>query len=1658
MEAASPQDSLQATSSSGVDHITANPTSPASSLSSPANVEGKTKEQLPALEQDSSGSEKDADGDSYMSSDVDKSSSALRSMPPGSKRRRSSESENAFIQSNPELYGLRRSHRPNKPNNQVVESDSDEDSDIIQKPAPKRRQVKKATKSQTVTPRALSESDDDDSDNYVRRRRQAAKTKKNRLQSQPKKRGSTSTSSPYMGPVRASSRQAGKVATYKEDDADGTDEDEVASWTIDYGQPKDTIQHIFAFDFVEGHDGKFRNKDCIQLLIKWEGKSNYAATWETFESLKDVKGLTKAHNFHKERIVTLLDGSLDSEEKAAKQAELVSMREQFEKAKNVHRVIAERTSDDDVEYLVKWDNVGYADSTWEPSDFVQNIASEQIEAFLNRKPPTIKRDETRPMTRAKLEKLDLNHSPEFIKGPELFPFQVDGVNFIARSWYEGKNAILADEMGLGKTVQTVTFLSWLKNIRGVEGPFLVVIPLSTKGDWIDAFERWAPDLNVVVYMGKPEDRRVIQQYELFENGKPKFNVLLTTPEYVQKDQKDPKEAAVFMPVDWQGLVVDEAHRLKNRNSKFYEQCSGLNTAFKLLLTGTPLQNTLEELSALLDFVAPEDNVVQYDKVDYNDELAAKQLAEVRDAIDPYMFRRTKKVLTQAFPPKTEKILRVELSQLQLEYYQNILTHNYAALTEAAQGGRVSLNNIMMELKKASNHPYLFPNAEERLLNGSERRDDILRNIITSSGKMMLLDRLLEKLKKDGHRVLIFSQYVKMLDILSRYLKARNYKFQRLDGTVPSQKRANAIASFNHSESEDFAFLLTPRAGGQGINLATADTVVLFDSDWNPQVDIQAMSRAHRIGQTRPVSVHRFVSKDTVEEEVLQRARNKLLLDYITIQKGVTENSEKAFLMEKMAQTGRSFQAAEESGDIDQILKQRSQKMFEQTDNQQKLETLNIDAVLADAEINDPDKQEEEYNKTRDKFFDSFQYSDVNMDNIKWDDIIPKEEIEKMQAAEEEEKQNQQLLKLHAEAGPRKRAKEAHETAKTKDDRADRVANKRAREVADLAAQEEEQVQQLDPSRPLNDKECRALIGAYQSFGSMADRQTDILQDARLGDRDLAVVNATLDEFVTMASDKVQNSNQENAAKEGAGQKLTKKEQKAVVFDHRGVKRINANTLLERPNRMKMLRDVINDCGEDWADWRVPEASKPAQYTSDWGAREDAMLCIGINRHGFGSWRDIQRDTTLGMVGKFFLDEHQVAQKQEREKADDQDEKLIRSPGAVHLVRRAEYLLSCLKHHTSNGTDPIAKQELDNHHRNNKKHASAVQGASNNFTSGGSGEPGQRKPLANGTSKQHKSSLANHRQSSSGTPPLLAPPSKLGKRKSDGDDGESRKKARKLHDTNQNSRTAEKNHATGKNNISQSTNPTGKKKSAPNALKRKADDSESDDEPNVRKSKVHKVDGQKPRNDRKPQATERQKALDHIMSTDKSSKSSAPPQLGKDMEGKLKEILQTLKESKSSIWKEGLGKDRPTQIDLVRPHWQLLDRTIKGEVDPRGTQFANRFFHMVNAPHSDYTFANKSTTKHFRERVEDGCLPRGTKPRKHKTGNEESDGAKAPKSVEKDPTIKQEPKVDDARKSVGKGPTIKQEPDVDIGPKSVDKGSTTSPPKLQSPPSLIKTED
>ena len=978
--------------------------------------------------------------------------------------------------------------------------------------------------------------------------------------------------------------------------------------------------------------------------------------------------------------------------------------------------------------------LGYEESTWEPASLVSELAQNEIDRFLDRssKLPVSDKSQSNLKTRRKHELIKTQ--PDYIKHGELRDFQITGLNFLAFNWARGRSVILADEMGLGKTVQTVAFMNYLRHARGQQGPFLVVVPLSTMPAWQETMQDWTPDLNYVAYAGNETGRKIIQEHELFVDANPKkvkFHVLLTTYEMILLDWP------ILSQINWQLLAVDEAHRLKNRESQFYLRLSDFTAPSKLLITGTPMQNNISELASLMDFLGNPDIQIDYD-IDLQSEDASKKIKDLTNAIDPYMLRRTKQTVENDLPPKTEKIIRVELADVQLEYYRNILTRNYEALNAGANGPKQSLLNIMMELKKASNHPFMFPNAEEKICAGNTSREDTLRALVTSSGKMMLLRQLLERLHHEGHRVLIFSQMVKMLDIISDYLTLDRKAFQRLDGNIASAARRKAIDHFNAPGSEDFCFLLSTRAGGLGINLMTADTVILFDSDWNPQADLQAMARAHRIGQKNPVTVYRFVSRNTVEEEILERARNKLMLEYITIQRGITDK-ESQELQTKLNASGRNVSAPDSSEDISQILKRRGQKMFEQSSNQQMLEGLNIDDVLANAEEHKTEQPEGITAEGGEDFLKSFEYTDVKVD-ITWDDIIPKDTLEAIKSEVQKKKEDEFLEQVREQNRPRKRK------APASDEREQRLAKKRAREAAAEAAatsdQSDNEAAGLDPSRPLNEKEVRGLYHEFTRWGALDDWKDEAYKEAGLASRDRTVVKATMDEIIALCKEKISESQKELESKEKeASKSLTKKDKKAIIVSFRGHKRINADIVMERPEEMRLVKETTESV-HDWRNFRVAGADKPTNYTCDWGAREDGMLCVGMARHGYGAWTEIRDDVELGLKEKFFLEEHRVEKKEQRKNA----EQNAKSPGAVHLVRRANYLLSVLKAKQSDNA--AAKKKLENHHRNNKKWAAAR--GHRELTETGSASPNpslQRKVHRDVEKARHRAhSSTDHRHS------------------------------------------------------------------------------------------------------------------------------------------------------------------------------------------------------------------------------------------------------------------------------------------------------------------------
>ncbi|KAI9928779.1 hypothetical protein AWENTII_000872 [Aspergillus wentii] len=1222
----------------------------------------------------------------------------------GTKRKSSPIDETTYMRNNPDLYGLRRSGRA-RMTRQVAQSDSDSDSDDVA-PRARRRRPAASRQSSKLPSRSATQSSfsESDSDEYGGSRARTNKAKRRRLLQ-------ASSNAPSHAEVRFSTRNASRVSNYNEDNDDSMFEDDPEDMTENYWVDNTAEDDRPAVDIVLNHrlrEGVDPNNPDIdrhdfEFYIKWQGKSHYHATWERDDTLANCRSTRRLDNYVRktlsEEIRLNVGDDVPPEDREKWNLDRERDVDAIEDYKQVERVIGMREGDDGTEYLVKWKRLFYDACTWENEELVSEIAQREVDRFLDRssRPPISEKTESNHLTRKQFE--TIKGTPDFLQNGELKEFQVKGLNFMAFNWVKNRNVVLADEMGLGKTVQTVAFINWLRHVRRQQGPFVVVVPLSTMPSWADTFDNWTPDLNYVVYNGNEAARAVLREHELMIDGnpkRPKFNVLLTTYEYVLLD------SSFLSQFKWQFMAVDEAHRLKNRDSQLYTKLLEFRSPARLLITGTPIQNNLAELSALLDFLNP--GLVDVDvDMDLNAEAASSQLAELTKAIQPFMLRRTKSKVESDLPPKTEKIIRVELSDVQLEYYKNILTKNYAALNDGAKGQKQSLLNIMMELKKASNHPFMFPNAEARILDGSSRREDVLRAMITSSGKMMLLDQLLAKLKRDGHRVLIFSQMVKMLELLGDYMEYRGYTYQRLDGTIPAAARRLAIEHYNAPGSSDFAFILSTRAGGLGINLMTADTVVLFDSDWNPQADLQAMARAHRIGQTRPVSVYRLVSKDTVEEEVIERARNKLLLEFITIQRGVTDK-EATEIQNKMARGGISMSEPNSTDDISRILKRRGQRMFEQTGNQAKLEQLDIDSVLANAELHQTEQAEEIQADGGEEFLKAFNYVDIKVDDLSWDDIIPKDQLEEIKAEEKKKADEMYLADVIEQNKPRKRNGPIDE----RDTREERKAKRQARaQVTMDDGDESDGDVPLDPKRPLVEKEYRHLLRAFLRYGDMNGREEDVVREARLLDRDRETVKASLREITDKAAALVKEDVEKMEALEQAGKMPTKKEKKAVLFDLHGVKRLNAYTIVERPNEMRILKDAAAAV-PDFRNFRVPEATKAADYSCPWGAREDGMLCIGVARHGYGAWTQIRDDSDLGLGDKFFLEEHRVERKTERLNKED---KTTKSPGAVHLVRRADYLLSVLRDKVSNGTSVLAKRAVENHHRNNRKNSRGLASAS-----------------------------------------------------------------------------------------------------------------------------------------------------------------------------------------------------------------------------------------------------------------------------------------------------------------------------------------------------------
>jgi len=609
----------------------------------------------------------------------------------------------------------------------------------------------------------------------------------------------------------------------------------------------------------------------------------------------------------------------------------------------IERIVADRTLRDGTkQYLVKWFCLEYKDSTWEnETDIDAEEDKEKLEIFKTHSelPLSSRVTTTRAATR-------LEEPPEFKNGRVLRDYQLEGVRWLLNKWATDHNVILGDEMGLGKTAQSLATMEALRTKCGIRGPFLVVCPAAVIGTWQREIQTWT-DMNVVVYHGSAESRELIRRHEWhFKDARKsiyRFHVLVTTYEIVMKD------IGLLHNIRFQYAVVDEAHRLKGLVSKSRQAIEALDYKRLLLLTGTPIQNNLQELYSIM-------NLLDSDRYDVDEleerfgrnikDLTGDKVEELQGELRERLLQRKKADVEQSIPAKEEIIIWVELTKVQRRLYKACLEKDMDSLVQGCKSKTATnFNNLAMNLRHCINHP--------RLLRRDEPDAESIA-LVESSGKMVCMNKLLPKLRSEGHRVLIFSQFVLMLDIMEDYLESMNFPYERLDGRVNAIDRQQAIDRYTNSSSA-FAFLLSTRAGGVGITLTAADTVIIYDSDWNPQNDLQAMARCHRIGQTKDVTVYRLITNNCYEKELFETASRKqglegAILGNIHTKKGAEQNKEIENLLRRgaydvLAQGDDSPDAAEfADASIEDILSKRTQKRLIGSDKGQTFSVAHFTAV------------------------------------------------------------------------------------------------------------------------------------------------------------------------------------------------------------------------------------------------------------------------------------------------------------------------------------------------------------------------------------------------------------------------------------------------------------------------------------------------------------------------------------------------------------------------------------------------------------------------------------------------------------------------------------------------------------------------------------------
>ncbi|XP_077966763.1 chromodomain-helicase-DNA-binding protein 1-like isoform X2 [Styela clava] len=1286
-------------------------------------------------------------GSEDLSVDDNKSSSNSESegeSKGGFPRKHIKEDLRTLWESNPQIYGVRRSSRARKePQRLTVLQESDDSDGNRKRKKENKKGMKHGASDYTAT---LTESESEESTSgfdsppaHHRRNkskngqsgRQKSSNRPSRLSQmraklEGRKKGNSkrnkgrrqcdmseeSTSDDEERPQRSSTRIQKAKISYKEESQDETDSDDVVEVVekedeylnsecieriIDcrVGKPSATGGPTTSYATEADGDPNAgfnpENGDGEQqYLIKWKGWSHLHNTWESEKSLQDqkVRGFKKFENFIKKKEeldAWLRVASPEDAEYFLCQQELG--RDLSTTYQQVERVIAKSRVKNRFgfwDYQIKWKGLPYGECTWEDGELIGRSFQDKIDKFEVRQDNVnVPRRDAKKRSHVKF--IPMKQTPHWLEdldNLQLRDYQMDGVNWLAHSWCRNNSVILADEMGLGKTIQSITFFSYLYHIYDVYGPFLIIVPLSTIAAWQKEFQLWASFMNIIVFVGDAISRNTIRDVEwVFPNKKLKFNVVLTTYEILLKEK-------VFLGSHtWAVIAVDEAHRLKNEDSLLYRSLIEFKSHHRLLITGTPLQNSLKELWSLLHFIMPEKFDSWTDFEDRHSNERETGYTSLHGILQPFLLRRVKKDVEKSLPAKVERILRVEMSSIQKQYYRWILTKNYRELMKGAKARVASFCNIVMELKKCCNHAFLTKSVEKEPANNEEK----LQSLIKSSGKMILLDKLLTRLREDGHRVLIFSQMVRMLDLLQEYLILNRLTFQRLDGSIKGEVRRQALEHFNAPGSEDFCFLLSTRAGGLGINLASADTVIIFDSDWNPQNDLQAQARAHRIGQKNQVNIYRLVCVGSVEEDIIERAKRKMVLDHLVIQR--MDTSGKTVLSKNnapSASTGNPFNKDELSA----ILKFGAEDIFKEVEGEEKEPECDIDEILRRAETT----EEQTESGAGDELLSAFKFATFTIDEDEdatptstvrnededsrdglkeWDDIIP-ESDRKIIEEEERRKQEAELyLPPRARKSLRIHNGGSDSDAGSEDSDDDASDDDDAEENNDASSKKKGRTRrQKDEFSGFTSTEVRKFVKSFRKFGDPLDRLDSIARDAELtvqSEADLKRLGVQLD---NQLRDLLQAYNKSLLQNLEVDQPTQQNSKRGPSFRIGGAS-VSVKTTMACIEELQPLVEVMSKVAEERKNFRLTIPVKPIRgWDCEWTSEDDSNLLIGIYEYGMGSWEQIQSDTSLQLSRKILRPNNE-------------------KPQAKQLQSRVEYLMKLLRKTKELGRAPTGITSVSN---------------------------------------------------------------------------------------------------------------------------------------------------------------------------------------------------------------------------------------------------------------------------------------------------------------------------------------------------------------------------